>query len=86
MVIFLGAVHKGRPLKNAKNQPPPSLFAKCPLWLNPPCPCGHTINFEKSEFLNQKVRTSASIFPLVWKCPHWTNPFPRLRTFFMDGP
>jgi len=37
------------------------LSAKCPHWLNPlpppPCPCGHTINFKKSEvFYTKKCR------------------------------
>jgi len=34
------------------------LSAKCQHWLNPlPCPCGHTINFEKSEvFCIKKCR------------------------------
>jgi len=32
----------------------PSLSAICPHWLNPSCPCGHTINFEITEFLTSK--------------------------------
>jgi len=77
MVVFLGAVNKGRPHKIAKNLPPPPLFAKCPLWLIPPCPCGHTINFEKSEdFLHQKVRTSASVLFLVRKMSALDKPPP----------
>jgi len=35
----------------------------------PPCPCGHTINFEKSDFLHQKVRTSISEEPPPHPCP-----------------
>jgi len=44
--LCLGAVHKSCPHKIMK--------------IDPPCPCGHTINFEKSKFLHQKVQTSAS--------------------------
>jgi len=43
----------------------------------PPCPCGHTINFEKIRvFLHQKVRTSASEepLPLVRKMSERDNP------------
>jgi len=39
-----------------------------------PCPCGHIINFEKSEFSHQKVQMSASEEPsLSAKCSHWTT-------------
>jgi len=40
-----------------------------------PCPCGHTINFEKSEvFCTKKCgRPHLKNLPL---CPHWTNTFP----------
>jgi len=79
-----------RPLaQNREKLTPPPLFRKCPQWLilPTPCSCGHTINFEKSGFLHQKVRTSASEeppAPLSEKCPHWTNPLPPgVRKSFM---
>jgi len=44
-------------------------FPHCPHWFSPLCPCGRTINFEKSKvFLHQKVRTSASEDPLTLVC------------------
>jgi len=66
-------------IKSRKIDTPPPLSAKCPHWLNslpPPCPCGHTINFEKIDFLRQKVKTSISEEPpLSAKCPHLPNLF-----------
>jgi len=61
-IFCSGAVHKGYLHKIMKNWPPLvqkiSTMAQSP---SPPCPCGHTINFEKfDDFLQQKVRTSAS--------------------------
>jgi len=51
-----------------------------------PCPCGHTINFEKSGVFSPKVRTPEPLTLLSEKRPHWTNPLtPWLRTFFMDS-
>jgi len=48
--------------KSRKIDPPPSLSAKYPHCSpSPPCPCGHTLNFEMSGVIfHQKVRTSAS--------------------------
>jgi len=75
--ISLRAVRKGRLHKMAKNYPPP-LSEKCPHWLNPPCPCGYTINFEKSYvFCTKKCGRShpkKPLSPLFENCPHWTNP------------
>jgi len=61
MVIFLGIVH-------TKSQK---------IDLLPPCPCGHTINFEKSEvFYTKNCGRPLLSSPLSEKCTHWTNPFP----------
>jgi len=76
----LGAVHNRRPTKSGKIDPPLVRTGSIPF---PTYPSGHTINFEKSEFLYQKVWTSASEEnPFV----RTGQPFPRLRTSFMDGP
>jgi len=45
------------------------LSAICPHWLNPPCPCGHTINFEKSVFAPKSADVRV-----------WRTPFPLVRT------
>jgi len=43
--------------------------------LTPPCPCGHVINFEKSEIFVPKVRTSTTKEPpLVRTIPALDNP------------
>jgi len=39
--------------KSRKTAPAP-LSAKCLHWLNPSCPCGHTITLEKSEVVSTK--------------------------------
>jgi len=56
------AVHKSV----RKNLEKLTLLPLCPHWLNPPCPYGHTINFEKSVVFCTK------------KCgrPHLKNPPP----------
>jgi len=56
--------------KSRKIDPSFPLSTKCPHWLNtpPPCPFGHTINFEKSEVvLHQKDEKPPS--PMSEKCP-----------------
>jgi len=63
---WLGVVHKRRPHKIAKNWPP----SLCPQNIrtgsttSPPCPCRHTINFEKSE-----VICTIKSGDLVWRTP-----------------
>jgi len=44
----------------------------------PPCPCGHTINFEKSQVFIAKKRGRPHLKQklLSEKCPHWTYPPP----------
>jgi len=70
----LGAVHKKRPQKINSPGPQNVRTGSTPL---SPCPCGHNINFEKSEvFLHQKCRRPRLknlLSPLSAKCPHWTN-------------
>jgi len=50
--------HKGPSIKDVRTKSrkidPSPLSAKCPHKLNPPCPCGNTINFEKSEVFYAK--------------------------------
>jgi len=77
--------------KSQKNNP--LLSIKYPYWLNPlpPCPWGHTVNFETSEAFCSKsadVRTWRTPPPqLSSKCRTTRTPLsPWLRTSFMDGP
>jgi len=51
----------------------------------PPCTCGHTINFQRSDIFCTK-RCVKDPPPLSENCSHWTNPLPWLRTCFMDSP
>jgi len=53
---------------------------------SPPCPRGHTIDFEKSEvFCTKKSgRSHLQNSSLTTKCPNWTTPWP--WTSFMDSP
>jgi len=93
-LLFFGAVHKRRPHKIAKNWPPPLL--PCPQNVRtgstplPTCPCGHTINFKKTdEFLHQNVQTSTSeepSSPLSTKCPNWTKTPPLTADVFYRRP
>jgi len=63
------------------------LFAKCLLWLNPLCLCGHIINFEKSKvFYTKKCGRSHLSSPLSEKCLHWINPFPLTADVFYGWP
>jgi len=77
IVVFECAVHKGRPHKIAKKLSP--LVCKIPYWLNPPCPCRHTKNFERSEVFCIKkcgrphLKNSRT---LVCKISALDNPFP----------
>jgi len=87
----LEAVHKRRPHKIAKNWlllPP--LIRKMSALSQSPTPLSvrtHHIFRKILSFLHQKVRTSATEeTSLSAKCPHWTNSFPWLRTYFMDSP
>jgi len=80
--LSLGAVHKRRPHKIAKNSPPLLLSAKCPHWLNlfPPCLCG----LEKSDVFRAKKcgRLHLKDFSLSAKCPVRTSAseeFPLVR-------
>jgi len=63
-------------------------LSPCPHWPHPPCPCGHTTNFKKSEFFAPK-----SVDIHIWRIslPRLSameNPPPSswLRTSFMDSP
>jgi len=64
-LLFIRAVHKGRPHKIAKNLPLPLVRKMSALsQTSPPRLCGHTINFWKTGwFLYQKVRMSTSEEP-----------------------
>jgi len=75
---YLGAVHKRRPHKIAKTDP---------LVRTSSSPCGHTINVEKSEFFEQKMRRSHLKTPLVRKISAMDPPppSPRLRTSYMGS-
>jgi len=56
---------------------PSPLSSKCPHWFNPLSMRTHRKFQKNSNFLRQKVRTSASEeSPLSSKCPHCTNPSP----------
>jgi len=92
MVIFLGAVHKGQ---NREKLTSSSLVRKMSALAQTPLSVRTHHKFWKiRNILHQKVRKSASVFPLVYllmemseKCPQWTNLLPSwLRTSFMDGP
>jgi len=49
------AINKYTPLGVAlKTRSPHPLSTKCSHWLNPPCPCEHTINFKTEVFCTQK--------------------------------
>jgi len=88
-VLKLGAVHKRRPHKIAKNWPLPL----CPQNVragsipSPSCPCRHTINFKKSKvFCAKKPKTEEPPFPPCPKNVHTGQPSSHwLRTSFMDG-
>jgi len=69
--------------KHNPNQTNNVTNVQCPHWLKPLpfCPCGHTINFKKSEVFASKVSIWRSPSP----CPHWTNPPSWLWTSFMDS-
>jgi len=69
--LLLGAVHKRRSHKIAKNDPhcPQNVLTGSPP---PSCPCGHTIKFEKSyAFCTRKYGR-----------PHLKNPGPLVRKMF----
>jgi len=82
----LGAIHKGNPHKIAKNWPP--LSAKWLHWLNLPCQCGHTINFENPEFCSKNCESlHLKTPPLFRKMSALDKPLPPwLRKPFIDGP
>jgi len=75
-LIQFWAIHKRH---SAKNWHPPTLSEKFSHWLNPPCPCGHTINFKKFEVFCSK-KCGCPNPPLSEKCPL------TLQTSFMDSP
>jgi len=73
--------------KEAVRKTPPRKINPLPLFPknvrtgltpSPPCPCGHTVNFQNPKFLQQKVQMSAS------KEPHLTNPLN--ADIFYDSP
>jgi len=67
--------------KNLEKIYPFPLSTKCPHWLNPPCPCGHNINFEKPEgFCTKKCGFP---HPFVHKMSALDNPL-RVNVSFMD--
>jgi len=74
-VILLGAVHKGRPHKIAK------------IDLLPPCPCGHTINFQKSEvFFTKKCGRPHLSSPLSENVRTRQTPSPLTADIFYGQP
>jgi len=72
--VLLGAVHKRCLHKIAKNWLPVRKL-RTGLTSLISCPCGHTINFKKSEVFAPKT-----VDDLIWslslseKCPYWMKP------------
>jgi len=78
---------KRRPHKITKNLP---LTLPCPHCLNPlPCPCGHTVIFEKSEDFVKKIgrphlKTSKNFVQKMTALDKLSLPW--LRTYFSEWP
>jgi len=66
-VWILEVVHKRRPHKIAKYWTPPPCPQNVHTDLTPTCPCGHTINFEKSYVCSKKCGRSHLKYPLIRK-------------------
>jgi len=90
-IYSIRGFHKRRPHKIAKNWSSSHLSTKYLQWLNSSCPCGHTINIEKSEvFCTKKYgRPHLKNSPLsaldkppfgrlLWTTPTSYNPHQRL--------
>jgi len=60
----LGTIHKTSTQYRKKLTP-----SSCPHWLNPSCPCRHTINFEKSES-SIKIRKKSRSYTKKCRHPH----------------
>jgi len=77
---------KGQSIKNVRTK---STTLPCPNWLKPlpPCPCGHTINFEKPEVFGTKKYGRLHLKNPLSPCPHWTNhPSPLTVDVFYGRP
>jgi len=66
-----GSSRKDVRTKLRKIDPSP-FVCKMSALAQPPCPCGHTLNFKK--FLHQKVRRCPHLKKPLLPSPHWANP------------